>query len=526
MHSAGVFWRRWFIYVHRWLGIAGCLVLLVWFVSGVVMMYQRMPRLTAEERLARLPALDLSDVRIPLARAAGIAGVTPDRVRVGMLLGRPAYRFESGTRWTTVFADTGQPLGALSTDQALKIVAGFVPEHAGTLTYDGYLERPDQWLLDGGLPALLPMHRVGLGDGEGTVLYVSGRTGEPVMKTTRTGRAWGYAGAVLHWTYFTPIRERRELWRYGIISAALIGCAMCLSGLVVGLWRFSPSKRFRLKREPSHSPYAGLMWWHHYAGLLFGLVSFTWALSGALSLTPWDWTPGTDPTATEQQIVTGGPLRLEAVDRGRLVGAVSVLDQAFPAKEIEIQQFRGRPYAMAYRPPTLADAAGATNRDVRALLSSQLSIERRLVELDAMPTAPFARFPNGDMETLARALKPEMQPYDLTWLSTYDSYYYDRSGARPLPVLRARFDDADQTWFYLDPVSGALSMHFTNVSRINRWLYNGLHSFDFPFLYYRRPAWDLVVVLLSLGGIGLTVTTMLPAYRRLRRHVAGAPRTP
>lgn len=520
-----MFWRRWLIYIHRWLGIAGCLVFLVWFVSGVVMMYQRMPRLTAEERLARLPALDLSAVQVTPARAAAIAGLTPDRVRVGMLLDRPAYRFESGSQWTTVFADDGQPLGRLSPARALKIVAAFVPEHAATAWYDGYLERPDQWLLDGGLPALLPMHRVSLGDAEGTVLYVSERTGEPVMKTTAAGRAWGYAGAVLHWTYFTPLRERRELWRYGIIYAALTGCVMCLSGLVVGIWRYSPARRFRLKREPSHSPYAGLMWWHHYAGLIFGLVSFTWALSGALSLTPWDWAPGTEPTEAEQRIVTGGPLRLDAVDRGRLVSAASALEQAFPIKEVEIQQFRGRPYAMAYRPPTLAAAAGATNRDVRALLSAQLAIERRLVELDAPPGAPFARFPNGDIESLARALRPDTRPSDAEWLSSYDSYYYDRSGAKPLPVLRLRYDDADKTWLYLDPTSGALSMRFTSVSRLNRWLYNGLHSFDFPFLYYRRPAWDVVVVLLSFGGIGLTVTTMLPAWRRLRRRLVGNPRT-
>jgi len=507
------------------MGIAGCLVFLIWFVSGVVMMYQRMPRLTAEERLARLPALDLSAVHVTPAGAAATAGVTPDRVRVGMLLGRPAYRFESGNRWTTVWADSGQPLGGLSQEQALKIVAAFEPEHHATVAYRGYLEAPDQWLLDGGLPALLPMHRVSLGDSDDTVLYVSERTGEPVMKTTATGRAWGYAGAVLHWTYFTPIRERRELWRYGIIYAALAGCVMCLSGLVVGIWRFSPSKRFRLKRQASHSPYAGLMWWHHYAGLIFGLVSFTWALSGALSLTPWDWTPGTDPTDAEQQIVTGGRLRLDEIERDRLAGATSVLAQSFPVKEVEIQQFRGRPYAMAYRPPTLADAARATNRDVRALLSSQLAIERRIVELGPPPSSAFARFANAEMETLAGALTPGAQPHDAEWLSEYDNYYYDRSGAKPLPVLRLRYDDPDRTWLYLDPTSGALSMRFTSVSRLNRWLYNGLHSFDFPFLYYRRPAWDVVVVLLSLGGIGLTVTTMLPAWRRVRRHVAGTPHT-
>src|SRR5688572_31459922 len=76
-------WRRVLIYTHRWLGIAGCLVFLMWFVSGVVMMYERMPRLTAEERLARLPALDASAIRIAPADAARHAKVAPDRIRVG-----------------------------------------------------------------------------------------------------------------------------------------------------------------------------------------------------------------------------------------------------------------------------------------------------------------------------------------------------------------------------------------------------------------------------------------------------------
>ena len=77
-------WRRVLIYTHRWLGIAGCVVFLVWFVSGIVMMYARMPRLTAEERLARLPTLDLTHVTVSPADAARAAGVVPSRVRVGI----------------------------------------------------------------------------------------------------------------------------------------------------------------------------------------------------------------------------------------------------------------------------------------------------------------------------------------------------------------------------------------------------------------------------------------------------------
>jgi hypothetical protein len=56
-------------------------------------------------------------------------------------------------------------------------------------------------------------------------------------------------------------------------------------------------------------------------------------------------------------------------------------------------------------------------------------------------------------------------------------------------------------------------------ARWNRWLYHGLHNLDFPFLYYKRPLWDIVVILLSLGGLALSATTLVPSYRRLARHV-------
>jgi hypothetical protein len=87
--SVGRFnWRPWLIYTHRCLGIAGCVVFIVWFFSGVVMMYQRMPRLTAEERLTRMPPLDLSTVRTTPAYAVRILDMSPERVRIGTLRGR------------------------------------------------------------------------------------------------------------------------------------------------------------------------------------------------------------------------------------------------------------------------------------------------------------------------------------------------------------------------------------------------------------------------------------------------------
>ena len=113
---------------------------------------------------------------------------------------------------------------------------------------------------------------------------------------------------------------------------------------------------------------------------------------------------------------------------------------------------------------------------------------------------------------------PETVVEEAVWLQQYDSYYYDRDGRRPRPVLRVRYSDSAHTWLYLDPQHGVIVHKEEQLSRANRWLYHGLHSFDFPFLYYRRPLWDIVVIVLCLGGIVLSAATMAPAWQRLRRQ--------
>lgn len=88
-----------------------------------------------------------------------------------------------------------------------------------------------------------------------------------------------------------------------------------------------------------------------------------------------------------------------------------------------------------------------------------------------------------------------------------------------MPVLRIQYDDPQRTWLYLDPGRGGVVQRSESITRLRRWLYQGLHSLDFPFLYYKRPLWDIVVMLLSVGGRLLSATTLTPAWRRVVRHV-------
>ena len=64
---------------------------------------------------------------------------------------------------------------------------------------------------------------------------------------------------------------------------------------------------------------------------------------------------------------------------------------------------------------------------------------------------------------------------------------------------------------------------------MSRWLYHGLHSLDFPWLYNYRPLWDIVVITFMVGGTALCVTSLILAWRVLgqeARRVDGGRRCP
>jgi len=389
---------------------------------------------------------------------------------------------------------------------------------------------PDQWTLQA--RGQMPMHRFAFDEADDTRVYVSEQSGDVVLRTTRRERLWGYLGPVLHWVYFTPLRRNGSLWSEFIIWSSLIGCVMCLTGLLWGLWRYSPRSRFRLKRVPSQSPYSGMLKWHHYAGLLFGVITTTWTYSGLLSMGPFNWFSSPGVTATQRDAFTGGPLRLDQLTLDKLREGATAIGSSFRSshgggflKELEVTQFRGEPYLLGYRAPSTDEAvqwmhAGLLPR------ASRPRLEHRYVSGLEPAAGTFVRFDEprfgeGTMLELARAAMPDVPVEDASWLSEYDAHYYDLRGARPLPVLRVQYADANRTWLYVDPERGAIVQRTDDTRRLRRWLYQGLHSLDFPALYYKRPLWDIVVIGLSIGGLALSATTLLPAWRRLRRHARG-----
>ena len=469
------------IYTHRWLGVAIGVLFIIWFLSGIVMIYARMPVLDPIERLARLPAINADSIRIdPPAIDDEVS-----RFTIGSIEGRPIYRITSGGRTLLAFADTGDDVPPVDAEQALRIARAFVS--TASVRYDASLTDADQWTFD--VRRSVPLHRIAVDDEAGTRLYIAEIGGDVVGKTTASGRRWGALGAVMHWLYFTPFRRNAILWSNMIIWVSIAGTIMCIAGIVWGVWRVAPVRGYRLRAHRQWTPYSAWMRWHHYLGLVFGITTLMWVFSGLLSMDPWNWSSGTAATREQRQRLAGGAMSAADLSAARIRRAVTAFTPRL-AKEIEVVRFRGRYYASA--------AEGIVSFD-----------EPHLGAVDQLPPDLVVG--------AARVVLPGVPIEGMQWMEDYDAYYYDRSHRRSLPVLRVRYGDAQRTWLYFDPRHGTIARKEERLSRLNRWLYHGFHSLDFPVLYYRRPLWDIVMIVFSVGGLLLSVTTLTAAWRRVRR---------
>lgn len=491
--------KRQLILFHRWLGVVLCGVFVLWFLSGGVMMYVDFPKLTAEERFAGIEPLALDDFKTSPAAAwqkTGIDGV-PDQVRMSMVSGRPAWHLYDLERrqWVSAFADeAGGIITPVSNEQAVKIAAEFArnsgfeeiaPSHLGLI-------HGDQWTVYSANNPFRPLHKISVGDRSDTVYYVSEKTGEVIRDTHRVERAWNWVGAVLHWIYFEPLRKHTTLWANVCIFLALLGTILAISGIVVGIVRY----RFRKSRpDQSRIPHKGALRWHFITGIGFGIPLVTWVFSGLVSMNPWDLFTSSRPALEDRLVMRGGSLLVEQARAP--FELADALPRDFKPKEGELIQLAGVPHYVFFASPD----------------------ESFLVRADETGAKPFELFDESEFLALAKQLMPGHEPAQTAFFSRQDAYHYShRPNDDPVrvPFLRVDYADEENTSLYFDPHTGMLLHRYTTAARWHRWLYYGLHSFDFPGLTRNRPLWDIVVLVPLTGGLAISMFGMIVGWRRIR----------
>lgn len=505
--------RKLLILSHRYLGIALCLLVMMWFATGIVMMYAGgMPRLTPELRLERLAALEVPQVQLTPSEAVKSASLPypPGRVSLLTVMGRPAYRM-TGMRTITVFADNGEVLEEVGPAQARTIASRFINLPEDRVHHVETLSETDQWTLGQG--RLLPAHKFRADDGDGTELYVSSQTGDVTQLTTRRSRMLAWMGTIPHWLYFGALRANQPLWYRIMVWTSTLACILTILGLALGITQFRRTKPLRLAAA---IPYAGWMRWHYVTGVVFGISTLTFAFSGLLSMEPYEWTNATG-LEVERDVFTGGPVELarfgpmDAAAWGRLLGDRTL-------KEVELTRIQDAPYYVVRHTSAAQEAVDQRRERLHQPygVTGRNEPDRLLVTADTLEARREPFSVDSLMARLTAAL-PDERIIDHALLTEYDSYYYSRGRQTPLPVLRVRFDDPLQTWVYIDPEMSQVLAQIHRWNRVERWLYSGLHNLDFAFLYDRRPLWDIGMIALCLGGLASSGIGLVMGVRRVRR---------
>ena len=487
--------RRLTYLAHRWLGVAGCVLMLLWFLSGIVMLYVGYPKLTPAERLARLPVLTPDAYQVP--------DMAPGRDRVlTSVRGQPSYVIAAKDGPRAYDALTGAPFGAVTADMAMAAAHAFWPD---AIPRHEALIQEDRWTHSRGLDRHRPLHKVRMDGYQAGTLYVSSATGQVVLDAPLAQQRWNYVGAWLHWLY--PVRDRSvdPGWSWIVIILSAACTLLAISGVVVGVWRW----RFRGRyKSGARTPYReGWMRWHHIVGLLFSAFVCTWIFSGLMSMNPGGIFTGNGP----------GP------DLRAMSGPVQAASLADPSPVLRaLQDANFRPVELTWRGMggegyVLARDANADSRIVRAGAGGL--IVQSAWRPDPVIDGARALFPGAS--AAARVLE------------RYDAYYYARhaeamNGGAPrgLPVLQLDFDTPAHDRVYIDLRTGEVSLSLSRAERVGRWLFYFLHSWDTPVLLQAGAGRDLVIILLSLGGLALCATGVVLSGRRLglgqgRRETGG-----
>ena len=488
--------KRALIFVHRWLGIALCLLFLLWFPSGIGMMYFPMPSVTPASRFERLPTLQASTVMVSPGEAAEKLGVDAEDLTLSSFDGRPAYRVGGGRGGggPVLYADTGEEQGEVPTELVQRLASTWTGQPVSSASVEEITE-VDQWTLQTRLADLSPVFKYSWPNGE--QVYVSQSSGEVVQYTTTASRIGAYLGPIPHWFYFTPLRKHGLEWSRVVIWSSGIGTIGAIIGVVIGVWMYSPSRKYRYAGAPTSIPYRGQKRWHTVFGLIFGVATVTYAFSGMLSMDPF-------PSFNDrvQQRRGGGEPNVRSALHGDLdpngfeaKHPKQALEQLgdLQVKEIELMAFNGEAIYLA----RLADG------------------DTRVIPMRGDPRTGF------DQKDIIRMVSAAADGRMTTRvLNQYDRYYLDRTRRLPLPVILAESTTGQQTRYYIDPKTARIVQTYDSSNWINRWLYNGLHSLNFPWLYNYRPLWDIVVITLMLGGTALCVTSLILAWRVLGRKLA------
>ncbi|ACF13469.1 PepSY-associated TM helix domain protein [Chloroherpeton thalassium ATCC 35110] len=458
--------------LHKYLGLFFAGLMVIWFVSGFVMIFIGFPKYGKSERL--LENKNIIDEKILKSIDSVFQKKKFTKAEIYVAGGENILKiWENDTSFTLCSLDSEKIIERIDSLRATKIAV----ENMNRLKkyrYDKIYEL-DQWIPWARIETDLPIHKFYFDDENNTEIYISSSSGLIIQKHTSSERFWAYLGAIPHWLYFKDLRVRRSLWIQVVVWLSGISTFMVFIGIVLGF------KRLRFKKGKTIFPYKkNLYRWHHITGFVFGAFVFIWTISGMFSLVHINLKKD-ENFASMLKKKWNENVFLNRNAEGVYEQIIKVFQNDSP----KILMLKNTDDGL------LVESLNEKGQSI--YLNGQKQTEESLAKI-----------------YIAKAkilFKENMK--NVLLIQEYDNYYYSKKRNSPLPIIKVSFNDIDDTVFYIDVMTGEILRVVDNSSRLSRWIYNAMHSFDMNFLLSHNELRIFILIILLTGGTIVSITGML-----------------
>ena len=464
--------RKLFFQIHKITGAIMSLMCLIWFLTGIILIFTGYPHASSEKRFLHLETFTANDLQNLQAPSPNFKGA----VVLEKHLGQPVYRISSGRKTQKVYnAQTLEPINAFTIDMADRLASSYAQSTSQKILISNQL---DQWVPWSYYKSLLPFYKCYMKDDAHTVIYISQKTGSIIQKTTRKERWIAYFSAIPHWVYFVSLRNQIGLWKTIMIILSVLGLLASISGIAVGIYR---------KKKKSITPYKKFNYkWHHIFGYFFGVFVFTFILSGLISVTNIpDWMVG---VSKKEKVTWDQKLDLKRNNSLTPIDVYKAIKNKNGIRRIEWKTIFNTPYYLVYyNDYQVPKAYYLKNGYIQPAKSYELS------EIKNKAQTKFGKF------------SPEV-----TIQNGFDNYY-SSNAMRYIPQMAYKIvlnDDA-KTWLYINPKTGEEVLRYNKNKRLRRWLYRALHTFNFQFLKEMDWLRKTLLIIVSIAGIIICYTGLV-----------------
>lgn len=477
--------------IHRITSLAIVLFFVMWFVTGIVLLYHSYPRVTAADRYRHQEKI-CPDSLPGLFDIPGLSGdVEVQTLSLKCRYGQTVWTISGvdGRRNTPMDGEAVHSgeyvLKGDSLCSPVTVTPGMLDSIAISWTSGSHILSVDtlterqQWVMYERYEKSLPILRYHMSDPDRSEIFIAEKNGDVLQATTRQERIWSWLGAIPHKLYIPFLRKDVKRWENVLLTGGLFCLFSALSGLYMGIYYLWVNKR---NSGVVGSPFKKRIWrWHHISGLIFGVFLVAWGISGSLAMQrmpKWLVNYEGDYFVSSSKIWGRNPLPLREYKLDYLELFLHYDD----IKSVSWEHFGNVP---AYR---------IINGEEEIYIDASTAGDVKRLSLTRKDVA----------EGVERYFGENIK-YSIELQEEYDEYYLSPSGRYPLPVWRVEVENADGVRMYVSPSDGYVK--YLNRNRmVKKWLFSATHYLGIKYFVLHERIRHLSLWILSVGCVFVCVT--------------------